>query len=237
MFLRRDVRQQVDYFANISTLPRCAAASRHDTHLMQMNTARSFTAMRGECRLLVKRKWKGLLADSYDARQIPSLSVFSRLSPRYGTSRPRCVEGHRMRPIIAGASVIAVLIALDSNAANPLPTPGLYQVEVRISLPNVQDVAEPIVLNRCVRPSDLESGQAFSIMSDNPLKRCDLLDYQLTADTAVYRIACPGPNKGSAVAVFETTRTTYRGTIKMNMGGKNMTMSETQVGKRIADCE
>jgi hypothetical protein len=50
-------------------------------------------------------------------------------------------------------------------------------------------------------------------------------------------IACAGPNRGSAVATFETKGTTYRGTIKMNMGGKNMTMSETQAGKRIGDCQ
>jgi hypothetical protein len=43
-------------------------------------------------------------------------------------------------------------------------------------------------------------------------------------------------NKRSAVAVFDTKATTYRGTIKMNMGGKNMTMSEAQAGKRIGDC-
>ena len=37
---------------------------------------------------------------------------------------------------------------------------------------------------------------------------------------------------GRAVGAFGLTRTAYRGSIKMNMGGKNMTMSETQVGRR-----
>lgn len=74
------------------------------------------------------------------------------------------------------------------------------------------------------------------MLSDNPLKRCDLVDYEASAATARYRIACAGPNRGSAVAVFQTAAAGYRGTIKMNMGGKNMTMSETQTGKRIGDC-
>jgi hypothetical protein len=43
-------------------------------------------------------------------------------------------------------------------------------------------------------------------------------------------------NKRSAVAVFDTRATTYRGPIKMNRGGRNTTMSETQAGKRIGDC-
>jgi len=63
-----------------------------------------------------------------------------------------------------------------------------------------------------------------------------LLDYEVSADRVAYRIACAGPNRGSAVALFDIAATGYRGTIAMNMGGKNMTMSETQIGKRIGDC-
>jgi hypothetical protein len=141
-----------------------------------------------------------------------------------------------MRTLIARASVVAAFAATGSVAAVPLLIPGLYQVEVRIALPNVLDASAPEILTRCVSPADLESGQAFFVLSENPLRTCDLLDYQVTEGTATYRIACPGPNRGRAVAVFETTATTYRGSINMNMGGKNMTMSETQAGRRIGNC-
>jgi hypothetical protein len=141
-----------------------------------------------------------------------------------------------MRTLLTVAGMVAALAASGSNAADSSLTPGLYQVEVRIGLPNVQDVAAPLVVSRCLSPDDLESGQAFFVLSDNPLKSCELVDYEATPGTAIYRIACAGPNRGSAVAVFDTKATTYRGTIKMNMGGKNMTMSETQAGKRIGDC-
>ena len=134
-------------------------------------------------------------------------------------------------------SGVAVTLANWCVAAEPLLAPGLYVVDVRISLPNVQDTAAPIVLTRCVRTADLKSGQAFFVLSDNPLKTCAQLDYQTTSDRALYRIACPGPNRGSAVAVFDITNTAYRGIIMMNMGGKNMTMSETQTGRRVGDCE
>jgi hypothetical protein len=141
-----------------------------------------------------------------------------------------------MRTLLIAAGLLAALAATGCNAAGSSLTPGLYQVEVRISLPTVGDVAAPLVVTRCLSPDDLKSGQAFFVLSDNPLKRCELVDYQATAGTAIYRIACAGPNRGSAVAVFDTKATTFRGTIKMNMGGKNMTMSEMQAGKRIGDC-
>ena len=146
------------------------------------------------------------------------------------------MKGNQRRVLTALASVIPALMATGPDAANLLLTPGLYRVEVRIALPNVQDAAAPVVVTRCVSPADLESGKAFSVLSKNPLRNCDLLDYQATDGTATYRIACPGPNRGSAVAVFETTATAYRGSITMNMGGKNMTMSETQAGRRIGNC-
>lgn len=137
----------------------------------------------------------------------------------------------------AASSALASLAASACNAADLSLLPGLYQVEVRISLPNVAVAAPPLLATRCITADDLKSGQAFFILSDNPLKSCGLVDYQATAGTALYRIACAGPNRGSAVAVFDAKLTTYRGTIKMNMGGKNMTMSETQAGKRIGDCK
>ncbi len=141
-----------------------------------------------------------------------------------------------MRTLIAPALLLAALVATAAAAAEPALSPGLYRVEVRIALPNVQEVAAPMVFDRCISAADLQSGQAFRVLSDNPLKACDVLDYRMSDATATYRIACQGPNKGSAVGVFDLAHNAYRGVIRMNMGGKNMTMSETQAGKRTGDC-
>ena len=138
--------------------------------------------------------------------------------------------------LLVASGLVAALAASASGAAELSLIPGLYQVEVRISLPNVQDVAAPLLLTRCIGPDDLKSGQAFFVLSDNPLKHCQLVDYQTTASAALYRIVCAGPNKGSAVAVFDTREGSFRGTIRMNMGGKNMTMSETQSARRTGNC-
>lgn len=131
--------------------------------------------------------------------------------------------------------MVAVVTAASHAEELPLQ-PGLYQVEVRISLPNVENAAPPTIVTQCLASDDLQSGRAFFVLSDNPLKQCALLDYRFTSDIAAYRIACAGPNRGTATALFDTSRTSFRGTIKMNMGGKNMTMTEVQTGKRIADC-
>lgn len=141
-----------------------------------------------------------------------------------------------MRLRIVALGGLAASLMLGAQAAEVALKTGVYEIEVRVSLPNVQDTAPPLRLTRCVSSADLQTGQAFFVLSDNPLKTCDLLDYEVGAAQVVYRIACAGPNRGSAVALFEIGSTSYRGTIAMNMGGKNMTMSETQIGKRIGDC-
>jgi hypothetical protein len=145
--------------------------------------------------------------------------------------------GLRFNASLAAVGLLAVLVAdTASSASEPALRPGLYEVDVRISLPNVGEAAPPSLITRCITPDDVRSGGAFFILSDNPLRQCAVLDYQTTASTVVYRIECAGPNRGSAVASFDIKETTYRGTIKMNMGGKNMIMSEAQAGKRTGDC-
>lgn len=142
-----------------------------------------------------------------------------------------------MRILAASLAPLVLLAAIAGYARDEaLPAPGLYRVQVRVDLPNVPDTAPSFVLERCIAPADLESGQAFFVLSENPLRACELTDYQVTGKAVAYRIACRGANRGSATAQFTTARAAYRGTISMNMGGKNMTMSETQVGERIGAC-
>ena len=146
--------------------------------------------------------------------------------------------GWRLDPaaFLAASGTVAVLAATGAAAAELLLTPGLYQVEVRVGAPTVQDAAAPQVMTHCIRPDDLKSGQAFFVLSDNPLKHCQLVDFQATADAALYRIVCAGQNRASAVGVFDTKAASYRGTIRMSPDGKSMTRSETQAGKRIGNC-
>jgi hypothetical protein len=131
---------------------------------------------------------------------------------------------------------LVFFFAFEALPAEPIPVPGLYRVEVRLELPNVPQAAAQMTLSRCLTESDLASGQAFWLLSRHPLQSCDRLDYETAGQTVRYRIRCPGPNRGHAVATFETKATAYRGRIVMNMGGKNMTMSETQVAARVGDC-
>ena len=147
-----------------------------------------------------------------------------------GTSR-----GGRWR-ILALLAALSALTAAWAEAEPAALAPGLYDIEVRIHLPYVLEVSPPKRVTRCLTAHAIESGQAFFVLSENPIRACPVTDYRATPTTARYQIRCPGANAASAEGDFESTATGYRGTISMQMGGKNMTMSETQVAVRVGAC-
>ena len=137
------------------------------------------------------------------------------------------------------ALVLFSLFAAHSGPADASVnlTPGLYEVQVEIALPNTYNVAPKIIVRHCVTAPDIATGRAFFVLSDNPIRSCSLHDYDARRDEVRYRIACAGPNAASASAAFELQQTHYHGTIHMQMGGKNMTMFETQHAVRVGECE
>lgn len=52
----------------------------------------------------------------------------------------------------------------------------------------------------------------------------------------MFDIVCPGRNAASGSAIYRLAAESFEGRISMKMGGKNMTMFERQVGRRIGDC-
>jgi Protein of unknown function (DUF3617) len=137
---------------------------------------------------------------------------------------------------------VLVLLALFAAQAGPAAadvalTPGWYEVQVELSLPNTYNLALRTTVRHCVTAADLVTGRAFFVLSEHPIRACALQDYEAHQETAHYRIACAGPNAASAVAEFELQQTHYRGMIHIRMGGKNMTMVETQYAMRVAACE
>jgi uncharacterized protein DUF3617 len=135
------------------------------------------------------------------------------------------------------AIALTWLMCAAATAQEPALQPGLYEISFTLELPNVVTTGiGPTMLHRCISDADVRSGSAFAVLGENPIRACPLQDYSIAGGKAVYRIVCPGANAPFANAVFDLSRNAYRGVISMNMGGKNMTMSERQRGKRLGAC-
>lgn len=131
----------------------------------------------------------------------------------------------------------ALALNLDVNnvSAHELE-PGLYEIKVRVELPNVIDPAHEALSRRCITRADLSRHDPFQIESETPLKKCQRTPICMGGAKAGFQVVCGGGTGGVADGQFTLSNNQFSGTIKMNMGGKNMTVVERQSGRRVGDC-
>jgi hypothetical protein len=134
------------------------------------------------------------------------------------------------------ALTMALGVAVCDAAARGLVPRGRYEIIVTQELPNVSKAGEPIRLEECLTKSSIASAAAFHVRSDNPIRQCPISGVRFNGEELLYRIVCPQPNAPSAKAKFVYTPTGYEGAISINMGGKNMILTERHRAQRIGEC-
>lgn len=130
------------------------------------------------------------------------------------------------------------LLALPLSAGEVVKLqPGLYEVSIRLDLPNMADAAAKKLTTLCVSAADNNGNQGLKPLSDNnPLARCPVANVAQQEAQLTFEIVCPGGNAAVASARYQLTANTFTGRISMKLGGKNMTMTETQAGRRTGEC-
>jgi len=142
-------------------------------------------------------------------------------------------------------ATIVVLLATGISTATPLfaeePVSlenGAYAVNVRLELPHVEMSGVSSDHTICLPKERSSSDQGLVVLSENnPLAHCPASNVHQDNDTLTFDIICPGHNAASAHAKYVLTHTTFDARIEMKMGGKNMTMTEIQLGHRVGACE
>ena len=133
-----------------------------------------------------------------------------------------------------------LLVALTSTAALAEPAllrSGAYEVEVQLELPHLEDMTQKKVVQVCLTAEPGPNNHGIAVLRDNnPLAKCPVSNLREDGDRLNFEIACDGKNAARAVARYRLLPERFDGRIVMQMGGKNMTMSEVQSGRRIGDC-
>jgi Protein of unknown function (DUF3617) len=142
-----------------------------------------------------------------------------------------------MRPVL-----VIVLIGL----AHPSPaqagdavllTPGRYEVRVRLDLPNIEGAAASTLRTLCVPAQDQAGQHGLGALSENnPFPHCPASNVRRDGATLSFDLVCPGANAAIASAKFQLSSEAFDGRISMKLGGKNMTLTETQTGRRTGEC-
>lgn len=133
--------------------------------------------------------------------------------------------------------LIALAIPQVSTSADTGLREGVYEIEVRLDLPLVLDTNTRKTERVCLTAKkSLTLGLA--VLSDNnPLRKCPASNVAASVDALTFDINCPGVNSARGRASYLIAADSFRGRIEMKMGGKNMTMTEIQVGRRIDSCD
>lgn len=113
---------------------------------------------------------------------------------------------------------------------------GKYEIEVNLKLPYILDTHTRKIERLCLNPDQSPAFGLVVLSSNNPLKKCPIINTVYTANILSFDIICPGENAARAHAEYSISSDSFRGRIKMKMGGKNMTMTEVQVGHRVGSC-
>lgn len=134
------------------------------------------------------------------------------------------------RLLFASAFLASAAPALGEGA----PQAGAYEVRYRLELPHVENRTEETTVVCLPQPG---APTGFAVLSaNNPLGHCPAANVRREGGALSFDIVCPGGNAAKAFALFDVTTDGFQGRIAMNMGGKNMTMTEVQRGRRQGDC-
>lgn len=113
--------------------------------------------------------------------------------------------------------------------------PGEYEVEMRLELPHVEDMNAQKRVKVCITDGGTHGIAVLS--ENNPLARCPASNIKQSDDELAFDLVCEGHNQAIAKAKFQLWPDRFAGAIDMKMGGKNMTMTERQSGRRVGDCK
>ncbi len=144
-----------------------------------------------------------------------------------------------MRLPVAKGALIALAISTNPTIAgsHSILQPGAYEVQVRLDLPNLDDITAVKTAEICISAVNAQENSGLTVLSDNnPLAKCPRSNLLADGNELSFDVQCPGGNAARANARYTIGDASFTGRIRMTMGGKNMTMTETQLGRRVGNC-
>jgi hypothetical protein len=133
------------------------------------------------------------------------------------------------------SAIVASLVGALACAAAAAQVQ-LYQVSTETGMPHLEENLRYAVRHeqRCLDPQDLSG--AFWMLGEVSLQDCRLVKADADTDAATYALQCVGGHgtSGEARWHFEPARLT--GTLRVRLGGKNMTFYQRIVAKPLGPC-
>ncbi|MEQ1717750.1 MAG: DUF3617 family protein [Hyphomicrobium sp.] len=138
--------------------------------------------------------------------------------------------------LFAAACVIASGAAAAADGIDDMQD-GAYEVVVTLDLPHLDRMGAAKTATICVQSPETSPTRGLAVLSENnPLGTCPASNIRAESNELKFEVHCAGKNAAEGFATYILGKDTFDGRIDMKMGGKNMTMSERQKGKRVGEC-
>jgi hypothetical protein len=149
----------------------------------------------------------------------------------------------------------AILVACAAVSAAAVPMDfkdkmkeGLYEITTSVDASGIQGMPQGMkipstTLQRCVSREDIDKGGQAIVAEQGPRghmpKDCQVQDFNLSGDTATYKMVCTGQKAMTLNGTITFTGTGYRGSniLAMDQGGKQMNMAINFESRYLGPCK
>lgn len=149
-------------------------------------------------------------------------------------------------------SVIAFCFVASAAIAGPMDfkgkmKDGLYEITTSMDMSGMPGMPQGMKMSgvttqKCISRDSMENGSGMfgqQGQQDEMSKDCTTSNFNMSGDTATYRIVCTGKNKMEMDGSVTLTGNGYNGANKMKMkqDGQDMNMTANFVGKYLGACK
>jgi hypothetical protein len=144
------------------------------------------------------------------------------------------MKGPWVKAILAGLGLVGASI-FNARAAEPA-NPLLYEMTTETLMPNLEENLRYAVRKeqRCMNRKDLS--KVFWMLDEVALQDCALVKSTDDADSALYLLKCNGGHGTTGDARWKLEPHAITGTLKVRLGGKNMTFYQRITAKPVGAC-
>jgi len=139
------------------------------------------------------------------------------------------------------STAILLTIGIQSPSVSaewPLAQGGSYEITARLELPHLERWSVDKTAVICLPGVRIGGELPIPVIStNNPFAKCTASNLTADGGRLEYDIVCPGRGAAKGHATYTLSPDKFSGRVAMVMGGKNMTMTEVQKGRRLGECE
>jgi hypothetical protein len=130
----------------------------------------------------------------------------------------------------------AALVFLPASSAQANGS-WLYEIVIETGMPNLEENLRYATTKSTQCFSDSELAHSFSALRHDALRGCELQRDSHLSDGSSYALTCKGSTETHGIATWSVTPERKVGTLRVKLGGKNMTFFQRVSARVLGVCE